>query len=130
MDRIGNSNVAALATAVVLAGGLILSTAWARDEDGGTEIHVACQQAGFSESVCNCIVREADSRFTHDQMHVLAVAIPNLSRITDDPDIVSRSGETEPLSAAQLAYLRQRAEGADIVIQRACGIGLSLDDGD
>lgn len=125
MGRISKSSVVMMA----MAGGLVMPSASARDASGGTEIHAACRQAGFSESVCTCIVREADSRFTHEQMHVLAVAIPDLSRITEDPDIVVRSGDTPPLSAAQLDYLRQRAEGADIVIQRACGIGLSLDAG-
>ncbi|WP_323760599.1 hypothetical protein [Maricaulis sp.] len=109
--------------------GLAAPSALALDVDGGTEIHEACRQAGFSEAVCTCIVREAHSRFTHDQMHVLAVVIPDLSRITDDPDIVGLSGETAPLSETQLAHLHQRAVGADIVIQRACGIGLTLDSG-
>ena len=125
MGRICKSIVVMMA----MAGGLVTPAASARDEDGGTEIHAACRQAGFSEAVCTCIVREADSRFTHAQMHVLAEAIPNLSRITEDPDIDVRSENTSPLSAAQLAYLRQRAEGADIVIRRACGTGLSLTPG-
>ncbi|ABI64317.1 MAG: hypothetical protein ACJAU5_000734 [Maricaulis maris] len=125
MNRIGRASFAAIA----LSGWMTSSAAFAGDPQDGAGIQHVCIEAGFAEPVCTCIVREAGSRFTHAQMHVLALAIPDLRRISEDPTLIADNEDAEHLSADQLATLRQRAEDADRVIQQACGIGLSLDAG-
>jgi len=91
-------------------------------------IRQACLASGRTENVCACVVREANSRFTHDEIVIVGAAMPRLELITDNPALAASLPADRRLSEDQLRQLRQRVEAADSVIRRACGAGLRLDE--
>ncbi|WP_143742901.1 hypothetical protein [Maricaulis sp. W15] len=99
------------------------------DHTSETAIQNACLASGQAEAVCACIVREANSRFSHGQLELVGAAMPRLERITDDPQVGGLLSSEPPLTSEQLQALRQRAEVADVVIRQACGVGLRLGEG-
>ncbi|MFY0638849.1 hypothetical protein [Maricaulis maris] len=102
--------------------------AQARDHVSEAPVLQACERSGVDASVCACIAREANSRFSHDQLGVLGAAMPEIGRITTDPAVAGQTQSHERLTAEELASLYQRAQAADVVIRQACGVGLSLRD--
>lgn len=102
--------------------------AQARDHVSEAPVLQACERSGVEAAVCTCIAREANSRFSHDQLGVLGAAMPEIGRIKSDPDVAGQTPSHERLTADELANLYQRAQAADVVIRQACGVGLSLRD--
>lgn len=107
---------------------LSLWTGSARALDHADEdpVQQACEGAGVDTATCACISREANSRFSHEQLSVLGTAMPDLGRISQDPALAGPEPLHERFTAEELAHLEQRARAADIVIRQACGVGLSL----
>ncbi|WP_291845608.1 hypothetical protein [Maricaulis sp.] len=118
----------AIATPMAAMAALSLwsASAHAREQGDTSLVHRACIAAGQNASVCACILREAHSRFSHDQLDLVGAAMPWLERITEDRAVAETLSPDRRLSAEQLQQLRQRAEAADVVIRQACGVGLRL----
>ncbi len=100
--------------------------ALAVDHTDEAPVQQACEDAAVDVAICVCIAREANSRFSHEQLFVLGAAMPDLARITQDPALEMPTLLHERLTTEELVQLEQRAHAADIVIRQACGVGLSL----
>jgi len=81
-------------------------------------VYQSCQEFGESPEVCACVSRESHTRFSHQELTLMA----HLGE-----DTLTERLETSDLSSTEQTALIHRVRNADIVIRQTCGAGLVSD---
>jgi len=81
-------------------------------------VYQSCQEFGENPEVCACVSRESHTRFSHQELTLMA-------HLGED-NLADRL-ETSDLSSTEQTALIHRVRNADIVIRQTCGAGLVSD---
>lgn len=96
-----------------------------REETVSDPVLQACLDSHGARGACECVAREARSRFSSKQRAILAAAMPDIERVGEPQELVDELG----LSLDEILNLRRRVSRADTVIRNACGIGFDAQTG-
>lgn len=121
MSELCNRFSAASVAGACLLLALAMPVASAASLDGPADrIAGICLARNYDDHACQCLAREAGSRFEPGQLHRIAEALEAGETAADIGEHLRQSGASE----AEAASFRHRLNTAQVVIQQTCGASI------
>ncbi|WP_417467761.1 hypothetical protein [Maricaulis sp.] len=109
---------ATVALVLVLGGPAMVSAE--RPGEAAGRLTTVCAARGHPDEACQCLSREAGSRFGLDQLEHIAEALEAGDRLAEAGDRMRRAGMPE----SEVASVIDRLHTAEVVIQQTCGASI------